>query len=258
MANPLIEARVLFENQEARTLHADGLTNALAGRFDDAQELFRAAQEALSVDPLTLDRTVQAARITRDSGFTWLRAAIAAPENDTPAVLAKARDTLDSSRHVTKESLTNPPPASYERPSGLSTRRARRETWAEHGETLSLLGRLGTAHAVLLPSDSSKESPSTAAYVNNSPHYYQLAHNALIAGNNGYYRVSNALAAARDARINQHRPDSAEWAARAAVGLAWTAMRDPQHLVAAARTTANRARDLRNPQAAQASVLARP
>ncbi len=65
--------------------------------------------------------------------------------------------------------------------------------------------------------------------------FYDDAHTSHGAGSNGYYRVSNAITAARNEQLRGNPGRTRLWVARAALGIGWTLANDPRHLLAATR-----------------------
>ena len=269
MPTPLVEAKVLYENPEARQLHATGLDSELAGQFDEAHQAFGAAQMILDFDPLTVDSQVQRARIIRDDGFTYARRAIAAHSTQP---LTAARTRLRQSLALTNEVLVG----------GIADRASQfleevlqaddtgeaslqpvppakapmvAETSGEHGATYSLLARVATVNAVMQGVDL-RANADTPLVIN---HLYETAHGYLRQGNNGYYRTSNAMTAARGAVLTGRAGSAAWWWNRAAAGVVWTAVHDEGNFVRAAQTFGVRSAHLlveRDP--VRASVLAKP
>lgn len=126
------------------------------------------------------------------------------------------------------------------------------EIHAEHGATLSCLGRLATLNSVV--------TTSTEEFALFGRQQYKDAHEELKQGNNGYYRVSNAMTAARHERLNGTPQGALLWLGRAVTGLGWTAAHDRTNFVPAAKTLASRAQHL-NPfdrKAAESSVEVKP
>lgn len=252
--NPLIGGKVLTVHPEANQLHEAGLRAELRGNYAEAHASLGAASQILADMPATVDTVVQSARITRDDGFTDVRVAIA--END-PELLHQARRSLMRSVETTAPLVGGTQFLGTEQAQG-TPKRARREVFAEHGATLSLLGRVATVEQVMIGADtrSGGDAATVARTIGQQP--YGLAHDLLRIGNNGYYRVSNAMVAARQERLNGRSLHAARWLGRAAAGLAWTAARDRGNFKAAARTAAGRLRHLRSYATAAASVQAKP
>ncbi|HUD05296.1 MAG TPA: hypothetical protein VMR18_00030 [Candidatus Saccharimonadales bacterium] len=231
-----MSATVFAENPEARELHETGLWAAQNGSFSRAHRLFSSAQEFLVGD--TLGIAVQSARIARDDGFTYVRSAIA---ESNLGDLDKADNALEVASGKTFVKILS----AGELP---KVDQAYRELAAEHGATISLIGRLSTVRLVMAGPD--REEPIEDVY--------SAAHSALVIGNNGYYRVSNAMVAARHERLFG-RPDvMVRWLSKAAVGWSWTLLHDPSNLEATTRTATSRTRHLRNRTTAIESVKSKP
>lgn len=256
MSSPLVGNKVLTVNPEAQQLHDIGLRAELSGSYDQAHESFDAAQQLLAGLPQTLDTVVQSARITRDDGFTYVRTAIA---ESNPSILDQAQATISRSVEATAPLVSGTVFLGTEASATSDTpKKARREFLAEHGATVSLLGRIATVKEVMLGVDTRGDTETARQARNIEQQPYGLAHDILRRGNNGYYRVSNAMVGARQERLNGRLPNMAVWLGRAATGLAWTAFRDPTNLKAAVRTVGSRVRHLRSYQAAVESVTAKP
>ncbi len=256
MSSPLIGAKMLSINSEAQQLHEAGLQAELAGDYGHAHESFDVAQQVLAGVPQTLDTIVQTARIVRDDGFTYVRTALT---ESNPSILDQAQATISRSVEATAPlvsgtafvgtSLSQP----HETP-----KKARREFLAEHGATVSLLGRIATIKEVMTGVDTRGNSEVALNARNVEQQPYGLAHDILRRGNNGYYRVSNAMVGARQERLNGRLTHMGVWLGRAATGLAWTVAHDPTNLKAAVRTVGSRVRHLRSYQAAIESVTTKP
>lgn len=254
--------RVLVEQPDAGKLHMAGLEAARAGQFGEAHEQFDQAQTRLAQEPETVNRLVQSARIERDRGFTYVREAAARRES---AILELGRTTLNRSLDATAPFLST---LRYPLPLGAdalgrearvhqTTKRSRREIFAEHGATLALLGRLATVNMVIQDISATEETP--AAITNaDEQQAYGLAHDLLRIGTNGYYRVNNAMNAARQEWLNGRVLHAGVWVARASAGLGWTVLRDSQNLLPTTRTFLKNLSHLRSYTAAKDSVLIKP
>ena len=232
---------------EAQQMHQDGLQAELSGDYGRAHAAFEVAQMYLEDLPQTVDIGVQSARIARDDGFTYVRSAIQKPDVQD---LDRADDTLEEAGGKTfvwilRAGNTSPGP---EKPVRLN-REQWRELLAEHGATVSLMGRLATVREVMTGEKDEYNPPSET---------YETAHSHLVQGSNGYYRVSNAMVAARHERINRNYSPLAKWLGRAATGVAWTALFDTSNLAAARRTFGSRLGHLRSREAAIQSVTRKP
>ncbi len=253
---------MLARNPEAQRLHDEGLQAELSGNFALAHSSFYEALNLLDDDPATFDVAVQTARVMRDNGFTYVRASIAA--ND-PEKLDQARTTLERSGDLTEELVGGVRVLDFElAPPHGTPKQARHEARAEHGATIGLLGRLATVREVMLGIDTrvnivdeAKAKLAKELRLGEQQHYGN-AHDHLVMGNNGYYRVSNAMSAARQERLNGRLPQMAVWLGRATRSLAWTAVHDRSHLAGAVKTYVGRMPYLRSYEAARQSVLVKP
>ena len=254
MSSPLIGAKVLIPNSEAQQFHESGLRAELAGNYGQAHESFDTAHAVLSGVPQTLDTVVQAARITRDAGFTYVREAIS---EHSPSILDQAHRIIQSSVESTAPLVSGVAFIGTSQPEA-NPQKAQKEFLAEHGATVSLLGRIATVKEVIVGIDTRGNSKEAQNARNVEQQPYSLAHDILRRGNNGYYRVSNAMVGARQERLNGRLPQMVRWLGRATTGLAWTALRDPSNLKPAVRTIGNRSRHLRSYQAAINSVTTHP
>lgn len=254
MSSPLVRNKVLSVNPEAQQYHEVGLMAELSGSYTQAHDLFDNALLVLANGPQTLETVVQSARIERDDGFTYVRAAIG---ESKPSLLDRAESSVSFAAENVGWLVIGIESNGADAPLDISEA-AGKEVLAEYGATVSLLGRIATVKEVMLGGDARSESEVSAHHSNEEqPHYY-MAHNILRRGNNGYYRVSNAMVAARQERLNRRPPKVAMWLGRAVTGLAWTALKDPSNLRASVMTVANRARHLRNYHVAVKSVTAQP
>jgi hypothetical protein len=237
---------MLERSQQAEELHQLGLRQAQEGQFAAAQEAFAQARQALAFfKGETFARFVQSSRIARDIGFTHVRAAAAEGDHALlDLAWAGLRESVENTAAMVGGTMFLDTPSIP----GKATRRVRREVYAEHGATLSLLGRFATVRAIMLGEDAEEASADR----------YEMAHAILRKGSNGYYRVSNAMVAARQERLSGSLPRTARWLGRAGIGLLWTAVRDPDTMGAAIRTAGSRLLHLRSQQAATESVLRKP
>lgn len=256
MPSPIIPAKALSVNPEAHAFHDNGLQAELAGDFPAAHHSFDQARMIAMALPRTVDSVVQHARIVRDDGFTDVRAALA---TENPGLLKVAERTLKRSVDITAPLVSGSTFLGLEREQPHDTPKlARREAFAEHGASVSLLGRLATVKAVMANLDTRGDTVAAthARRVDQQP--YGLAHDILKAGNNGYYLVSNAMVGARQERLNGRLPHMAKWLGRAAHGLVWTALRDSENTKAALKTAAGRLMPLYSYAAARKSVVTKP
>lgn len=246
MSNPVINTEALHVDAEAAEWHDIGVEAALAGDFKLADEAFTTSLSHIEDEPTSYDAKVQVARIGRDVGFTGVRKAI--ERND---VRLLARSGVQISHY------SGPFIEAFTQGQNCLTKKARRESLAEYGATVSLLGRTATVTQVMRE-NTGAVSVKIRQAANSGKEQYAQAHNLLRQGDNGYYRVSNALTAARHERMNGRILKAAGWVGRATVGLAWTAANDRQNFGAAVRTAGNRARHLLTRGTARRSVKKAP
>lgn len=107
---------------------------------------------------------------------------------------------------------------------GVEDGDAASELFAEHGAILSLQARIGTTEQTI---KKQHNEPIDHEAVQRATHRYGYAHIFLHNGNNGDYRVGNAMNAARHARLFGGLVSP--WLARAESGLAWTAVHDREN-----------------------------
>lgn len=231
---------------EAQHLHEQGKNAAIQQQdFIQAHEAFTHALELLEPESTT-DQLVQAARITRDDGFTYLRAAIS---EHSPTQLNDADARLTSAATMTAPLVSGLQPMKLELSQPhTSPKLARREIWAEHGESVALLGRLATARTAIEATEAKLHQQQA----------YGTAYDLLRIGNNGYYKVSNDMNAARQERINGRLPHTIIWLGRAAKDLAWTSLFDRHNLSDSVLTSGSLLPQLITTKSAKASVRLKP
>lgn len=255
-SSPLIEGDILLKDHRAQQMHQAGLSAELHGQYEAALVMLESAEERLLGMPQTVDVTVQRAQVVRDRGFTFVREAIG---HQTVSGLQEAQDTIAASASLTAPLVSGAQRWHDEPQHPVSVRkRIRREILAEHGATISLLGRVATVETVMYDEAGRSRIQTDQSSHQAIRHTYGLAHRLLRQGNNGYYRVSNTMVAARQERLNGNLPYVALWLGRAAVGLVWTAGRNRHNFMPAVRTAGNRVRHLRSHAAARSSVLEKP
>lgn len=246
MSNPVIGTETFYVHPDAHEVHDAGLSAGLRGDFTEAHEGFAAAQKIMEAEPQTLATKLQVARIGRDAGFTCVREAIAT--NDI---------ALIERSNVTIHHYNAPFVEASVRKQGELSATARREALAEQGATINLLGRTATVTQVMMQNMDAPTAKIRRA-AKDARESYEKAHELLVGGNNGYYRVSNAMTAARHERLNGQALKAAAWVGRAATGLAWTIANDRRNIGAAVRTAGSRARHLVTRGAATRSVKTAP
>jgi len=238
----------LAEDRLLSHLHEDGLEAARLENYHLAHLKFDDVRKyAIKYRLVSTDEHVQYGRVMRDDGLTYMKEALA---SQTPFLLYLAARRLQDSLAATGSSVSGEIEMKFANAGPHETpKRPRRELLAEHGMTLSTLGRVGTVALVV-----KYEPPEPIGTTTN----YGLAHDILKIGGNGYYRTSNAMDAARQERISRRHPHTMVWIGRAAYGLAWTAVRDRRNFIAATTMFGSRARSLRSLAATRESVLAQP
>lgn len=246
---------MLYVDPKSQAYHASGLEASVRGDYETAHNFLNLASDVLKQDCPSVDASVQRARIMRDSGFTCIREAIDAQDE---VLLENAQHTLLASRDITAPLVSGVAPEVILAGSAATPKSDRREIFAEHGATIGLLGRLATVSAVTAGVDTRGSGKEAVKNREEDQAPYGLAHDLLRIGNNGYYRVSNAMVGARQERLNGRLPNMLVWLGRAAYGLAWTAANDRQNLRAAARTAAGRMPHLTSYQKARTSVIVKP
>lgn len=256
----------MHRNQMVDNFHRVALQAELRGTLPQAHAHYGRALERLEENGelYTLEGQVQSARIIRDDGFTFVRAAVAdvsLHEGDTPVVSLQTAEQLLQQSRVTTGVMVAGDPRDFN--PQLQTpkdtiKAVRRELLAEHGATIGLLGRLATVRQVLNGEDTRGDTDAAIQTTNIEQSHYGWAHNFLRSGNNGYYRVSNAMNAARQERINGHSLHAGVWLGRAASGLVWTAFHDRTHLKDAILTAGSRTLQMRSSAVAVKSVITAP
>ncbi|HUC95764.1 MAG TPA: hypothetical protein VMR76_02265 [Candidatus Saccharimonadia bacterium] len=230
---------MLTVNLEAQTLHAAGRDAELNGNFVEAHGWFDEAQIVLTSLTTTLDTDVQYATILRDDGFTYLRSAI---NTHSKSDLSNAARVLHEAKNKTNGQFSD-------NHWGLDSPK---ELFAEHGATLSCLGRLSTVAGIVFKQ----------AEYSIPQWFYKDADIHLRSGNNGYYRVSNAMVAARYERTRAYTsespPETKFWVARALAGLVWTELYDGRNLKPASRTFFGRLPHIATYGSAVRSVSVKP
>ncbi len=249
MASPLIDSNIFEVNNEANELHEIGLKQELSQDFQSADLSFDQALNILSSTTESElpepDRKVQTGRILRDKGFNFIRFGI---EEHNLGLFSDGYDDLnksDSKLHSASGSLLM-----Y---SGILARDEIRDfeqsISAERGATISLMARAVTAREVIFEVRNGK---------NEAERLYRKAHHNLTYGDNGYYRVSNAMVAARHEKINRQNTKMIQWLSKAVVGLGFTIFRDKKNLKPAVYTFGARLLDLSSKSKAENSLKAKP
>ena len=240
-----VEGQPLWEHPDAREFHEEALHAKSAEEFSRAHQLLGEALHFLEDEPETGDKLIQEARITRDAGFTYTQEAAAGRAFvatyganevldralgltqriiDSIGANAASPDYVDFkvSRYVDRSAVTDI---------------ARRKAFAEHGATQTLLGRTTTVNEILSGTDTRGHGSKAKFERNFYQRYYGEAHRSLLVGDNGYYRVVNAVSAMRQVRVNGalQSPYLGPWMARTGAALGWTRQHDRSNLKAATR-----------------------
>jgi hypothetical protein len=231
MKKLVIEPSAFKVNLDASRSHNQGLIASVEGQYVDAEEAFSASLAILDSGPKSNDSMLQKSRVMRDKAFNIVREAVAVGDARR---LYKAQDELDDSLLLTDIS-----------DEAYQVESAFREVLSERAATIGMMGRVATAQMVLTGELTGVEK------------YYQ-AHDYNVNGANGYYRVSNAVNAARHERIADNKLKVARWMGKAIIGMAWTAVHDPKRLRQATLTSIDRTLSIRTVRSARASVLKRP
>ncbi len=249
MASPLINPNNFEVNNEAQELHETGLKEELNKNFQSADQSFDQALDILSYTTNSelseTDKNVQTARILRDKGFNLIRFSIQEQNNglfsDGYEVLNKSDSKFDkasTSLTMYSEFLSND-----------EMKHFYKSISAEKGATISLMARAITAREV-------------AMEVKNKGHQadrlYRKAHYYLTIGDNGYYRVSNAMVAARHEKIHSQNKKMIQWLSKAVVGLGFTILQDRKNLKPAVYTFGDRLIDLSSKSKAESSLKSKP
>jgi hypothetical protein len=240
MSNPVIESSFLSVDVQASEWHNKGLNESNRHEFPAAYLSLDQAIVSIDEAPPTVDRDVHFARVIRDIGATNMRQALVDGDPDLE-LIDVAKQHLRLSQFTLKDSET--PNKSFVTQD--HEKEKFEEISSERSATVGMLGRLATAQMVL-----TGEPVQTDAY--------QEAHQLSLEGSNGYYRVSNAVNAARHERLSSRPKETIKWLGRAAFGLAWTAANDRRNLKRAVLTAGDRVLGLRSKKAAKASVFERP
>lgn len=219
----LVPTNTAFEvNAQAARLREIGLASSLSGEFDKALGYFGEAQEILrelanpefheSRDVL-LGATVQSAAIRRDTGSVFIRRAISTSD---PEDLDIATTNLTVSLDSTEKLLSK-----YHKTASATVTprfKRRRETLsAQHGFTISMMGRVATVRETIfgLTSD---EDPID---------HYSLADSYLNKGNNTNLAITNAMVAARQERIRGEHSGMLVWLTQATFRTAKDTVKKP-------------------------------
>ncbi len=249
MPKPLIGSEYFKVNTEANLLHEQGLSHGISGNHDVADYSFTSALNVIlssDVEQLSpLDKQVQISRIIRDKGFNLVRRSLRDVNVNLYSDGFKYLDESDIGFYQGEARLT-------EISDQLSVETKKilyQAVSAERGATLSLLGRAVTSREVVLDIKNGQ---------NEANRYYNRAHGNLVYGNNGYYRVSNAINAARHEKINGKNVAMLGWMGKAIVGLGFSVVKDRKNFKKALLTFGSRTLDLTSKDKAKKSVKVKP
>lgn len=229
------------QNQQAQLNHAQGIESEITGDYDQADSFFDQAIRLIEFSTSNIDSQLQLAKIYRDQGFNHVRRSMADSDLSELQVGKKIIEQSGAKTFIHIFEINT-------RKLGLNNHQ-QRELLAEHGATIGLLARIATLETVIF---------EQADELNRPEKIYQTAHRFLKLGNNGYYRTSNTLAAARQERINGHYPATLKWLGRTASSLTYTALFDPKNLIPSVKTSANRLGDLISQNKAVNSLSSKP
>ncbi len=249
MSSPLIKPTCFEVNNGAQKLHEMGLKQELNQDFQLADQTFDDALYTVSSTPENIlpqpDKKVQIGRILRDKGFNLIRFSII---NHSLGLYSDGYDSLDKSETKFYGALSNL--SVY---SGFLAKsevdKLKESINAERGATISLMARAITAREVVFEVKNGN---------NEAIRQYERAHSHLITGDNGYYRVSNAMVAARHEKINSKNTKMVNWLGKAVVGLGFTLFQDKRNLKPAVFTFGSRLLDLSSKTKAEQSVKSKP
>jgi hypothetical protein len=192
-------------NPEAQQLHTDGLAivvqpGAYSAQLREGEAKLSEALDILTPATTEIDeesRLMQKLRIGRDLGFTGVRRSVRIQSRFMQRDLMKQSfRTLLNSRDSAQYLKT------------LGRPHYSKDAWrflkAESGASIGLIGRWVTVENVL-----------TGSRLADAEVIYKEAHKDLVKGSNLYYLVSNAMKAARNARIDSHSIEASQWLSRA-------------------------------------------
>lgn len=240
-----VEGQPLWEYPDAREFHEEALRAKGAGEFDRAHQLLGEALYSLEDEPETGDRLIQEARLTRDAGFTFTQeAAVGRALVATYSANEMLEEALGLTQRVIDSLGANVASPDYvdfkvSRYAGRSVvaEIVRRKAFGEHGATQTLLGRTTTVNEILSGTDPRGHGSKAKFERNFYQRHYGEAHRSLLVGDNGYYRVVNAVSAMRQVRVNGalQSPYLGPWMARTSAALGYTMQHDRGNLKAATR-----------------------
>jgi hypothetical protein len=203
-----IDSQAALDHQRGLNLEVD------AGDYIAAHEAFEAALNRLQELPSSPSTELQAARVVRDDGFTYVR------EKQFGQAFSMLNLSLTRTTHLLRSEGRLP------------------DLLAEHGATLGVLARVAVAEQVSEGKFDARPTRKQRAKLVYEQHWFgrHEAHGCLRDANNAYYRVSNAMQAARAERLNGRPLHIAPWLGRAAVGLVQAAKADRANFLPAIKT----------------------
>ncbi len=249
----------MAQYDEAKQLHEQGLAAELNGRFSEAHLRFAGALALLPHscrDAATIGLRADA---MRDDGFTHTREAIAASspedrEQQFGAAYLRFEEAYATIRSALgKDALAREsrlPPSEYHSTEEQTALRT------NIGATAGLVARTHTVEAVFDWRDR-RTHYDHGLHSAARKRYGEALHN-LWHGNNGYYLVSNAMAAARHEIIFGSMARTIVWRGVALAALIRTKLFDPGNYAAAKSTYHERKRHYTDPRTAEMSVDRKP
>jgi hypothetical protein len=187
-----------------------------------------------NIDSHYVDRkaaaTLHAARITRDIANATLRRAVHHYHTDvlqSEELLGQSSDAFDLSAASLKVVAEE---------SQAFSESAQSYVFSEYGATISFQGRQNVAEKVLF------DRPGTA---NAAMGHFSHAAATLHSGDNGYYKVGNALHAARFEAWRENKKELTEWMHQGNMALRHTIIHDPCNARRAALTYGRLWKDIR-------------
>jgi hypothetical protein len=233
-------------NPEAQQLHTDGLAivvqpGAYSAQLREGEAKLSEALDILTPATTEIDeesRLMQKLRIGRDLGFTGVRRSVRIQSRFMQRDLMKQsfRTLLNSRDSAQYLKILGRPHYSKD---------AWRFLKAESGASIGLIGRWVTVENVL-----------TGSRLADAEVIYKEAHKDLVKGSNLYYLVSNAMKAARNARIDSHSIEASQWLSRAHKAIS-TSDSSPDYEAAVRTYEANRAQAI-DRQAALEAIKSNP
>lgn len=228
-------------NEDVRDLHQQGIDLSKTD-FTGAQVAYAGAMEMIRLGHAGLDELsarMHMARLLRDDGFLHVRKALSEDTQDPGMELYRGLGQLFTSMTIS-QLMKNRQAPRY-------SPQAWYELRSEHGATLGLVGRLGTAAVVL--SEEVEFSPID---------YYISAYGDLRKEGNRYYDTSNSMHAARHEIVTGRPGRASTWQDRAWRSLQRAKKTDKDNYSAAKETFYERKRQLVSQASAIESVKTAP